>query len=104
MKRDGRESGVRASFYGSLCYEGIRGGALSIDRKGVYYRSKVLTLPEEYRNICIYFEELERLEKGHKFVFPTVKLWLVTGKKYEFVVFGRKRFLTLCKQSGVVVS
>ena len=44
---------MRKAFYGSLCYEGIRGGAIIVDDEAIIYRSKVLTLPEEYKNIKI---------------------------------------------------
>lgn len=92
---------MRKAFYGSLCYEGIRGGEITVDDEAIIYRSKVLTLPEEYKNIKIPFGEVERVEKWLVLLFPAVTVWLKLGKSYKFVVFGRKRFLESCKQKGV---
>lgn len=87
---------MKNAFYGSLCYEGIRGGAIYVEEGIICYRSKVLTLPEEYQNIRIPFSEIESLDKGRKFIFPAVTVRTISGKSYKFVVFNRKKFLECC--------
>lgn len=92
---------MRKAFFGSLCYEGIRGGAITIEEGKVCYRSKVLTLPEEYRDIQMPVGEIEHIEKGNLFVFPIVTILMNSGKSYKFVVFARKKFLACLEQLGI---
>lgn len=85
-------------FRGSLCYEGIRGGALTIEDDKVRFRSKVLTLPDEYKDLEIPMDEIDGVEKGTSFLFPTVTIRMKTGESYKFVVFSRKQFLACLKK------
>jgi len=84
---------MKKVFRSSLCYEGIRGGAITIEEDKVRYRSKVLTLPDEYKDIEMPISEIEHVEKGYLLPFPTVTIWMKSGKNYRFVIFARKQFL-----------
>lgn len=91
---------MKKTFYGSLCYQGIRGGAIFIDDESVVYRNQTLTLPEEYKNIVMPIKEIEKVEKGYMLLFPTVTIYLKNQKYYKFVVFNRKGFLENLEQLG----
>lgn len=92
---------MKIAFYGSLCYEGIRGGAITVEDGIVRYRSKSLTLPEEYKDIQMPVSEIECAEAGYLFVLPTVTIRLKSGENYRFVIFARKRFLACLAQLGI---
>lgn len=92
---------MKIAFHGSLCYEGIRGGAITVEDDIVRYRSKSLTLPEEYKDIRLPVSEIERAEVGYLFVLPTVTVQMKSGEKYRFVVFARKQFLACLAQLGI---
>ena len=89
---------MKKVFRSSLCYEGIRGGAITIEEDKVRYRSKVLTLPEEYKDIEMPMDEISGVEKGNMFLFPTVIIRMKNGESYKFVVFSRKQFLAYLKK------
>ena len=89
---------MKKAFRGSLCYEGIRGGAITIEGEKVRYRSKALTLPDKYKDIEIPMDEISGVEKGNRFLFPTVIIRMKNGESYKFVVFSRKQFLACLKK------
>lgn len=84
---------MKEAFYGSLCYEGLRGGAIQVNDQAVIYKNQTLTLPDEYKNIEMPFQDIEKVEKGRAGLFPAVTIYLKNGKKYKLVVFNRKKFL-----------
>jgi len=85
-------------FYGSLCDQGRRGGAIYVDNEAIAYKNQTLTLPEEYKNIIIPIKEIERIEKGCMLLFPTVTIYLKNHRHYKFIIFNRKRFLDNIEQ------
>lgn len=83
---------MRKVFYASLCYKGIRGGAIFVDEDSVEYRNQSLTLPSEYKDIIIKKTDIVKKETGLLCLLPTVTLY-TTQTKYRFVIFHRKKFL-----------
>lgn len=86
-------TGMKKAFRASLCYHGLRGGAVYIENGAVVYKNQTATMPEAYKNIVMPMQEITAVEKGRKVFFPTVTLRLAGGTSYCFVVFARKRFL-----------
>lgn len=84
---------MKKAFYGSLCYQGIRGGAIIINNGAVIYKNQTLTLPDEYKNIVLPIKEIADVEKGWLLCLPTITIHLKSKKKYKFVIFNRKGFL-----------
>lgn len=84
---------MKKSFYGSLCYQGIRGGAICVTDNAVLYKNQTLTLPQEYKNIVIPFDGIEKVEKSRRLLLPAVTIHLKNHRKYQFVVLNRSRFL-----------
>lgn len=90
---------MKQAFYGSLCYHGIRGGAICVRGGFVIYATKTLTLPQAYRNIRIPIGEIQHISCGRKLLLPVVHLCLKDQTRYSFVVFCRKRFLRLLEKT-----
>ena len=91
---------MKKAFYASLFYEGVRGGAIIVNDTAVIYKNQTLTLPDEYKNIVMPFEDIDRIESGGAFPFPTFTIHLKNGKYYKFIIYNRKRFyktMQLCK-------
>lgn len=89
---------MKKAFCGSLCYQGLRGGAIFVDNKFVVYKNQTFTLSERYKNIVIPIEENAKAKKGYAIVFPTVTIYLKNNEKYRFVVFNRKKFIECLQQ------
>lgn len=89
---------MKKAFRGSLCYKGLRGGAIFVDNKFVVYKNQTLTLSERYKNIVIPIEEIAKVKKGYAIVFPTVTIYLKNNEKYRFVIFSRKKFIECLQQ------
>lgn len=89
---------MKKLFRASLCYQGLRGGAISVDAEAVAYRNQTLTLPEKYKNIVMPIEEIVRVEKGFAAFFPTVTIYLKNDRQYRFVIFSRNKFIQCLKQ------
>lgn len=87
-------------FLASLCREGIRGGAVIINEKAVIYKTKNLTISDQYKNITMPLGEIEKVGKGYAFVFPAVTIELKSQQKYKFVIVNRRRFLQELQRLG----
>lgn len=89
---------MKKHFWGSLCYQGIRGGAIIINDESVIYRNQTLTLPEAYKNIVIPIEKIKKIELGFLLLLPTVTL-RTEEQVYKFVIFNRNGFLKIIRQN-----
>lgn len=89
---------MRQCFYASLCHQGLRGGAIFVDDNSITYQNQTLTIPEAYKNIEIPFQEIRKIEKGRVLLLPAVTVCL-HDRKYRFVIFGRKKFLTILEKA-----
>lgn len=83
---------MKKAFYGSLCYQGIRGGAILMNDEAVLYKNQTLTLPDEYKNIKMPYKNIKKVTKESYLLFPAVTIYLKDGHNYKFIIFNRKRF------------
>ena len=75
----------------SLVKNGLIGGGISADSEAITYRSGKVTIPQEYRNIVMKYEDISEVTMDSLFILPTVTVKMRSGKVYQFAVFfGRK--------------
>ncbi len=96
-----KEVTAKRAFCCSLCYEGLRGGAIAVTDKGVVYRNDSLTIPERFKKLTVPFENIERAEKSPAAFFPAVTLILKNDERIKFVIFNRKGFLNELSKHGI---
>ena len=83
---------MKKAFYASLCYQGARGGAIYVEDESIVYKNQTLTIPNEYKNLVMKVQDIERVEKCSAFIFPAVKIYFNNQRMYKFIIFNRKRF------------
>ena len=89
-------------FAVSLVKNGILGGDIVADEEAITYHTGKLTVPQEYRNLVMRYENISKVTKGWLFVLPTVTVKMKNGSEYTFAVFfGRNRFLDILTDKGV---
>lgn len=88
-------------FLASLCKNGIIGGSITADREGFTYHTGKITVPQKYRNLPIPFREIRSVTTGHTLFFPWVSVSLSSDDAYKFIIFGRRRFLSLLRDQGI---
>ena len=93
---------VKRYFVVSLVKNGILGGGIVADSEAITYRTGKLTIPQEYRNLIMRYEDIREVSKGWLFILPTVTVKMRNGKEYKFAVFfNRKRFVDTLVSMGV---
>lgn len=88
-------------FLASLCRNGILGGGITVEADSFTYHTGKVTVPPKYRNLRIPFRSILSLSTGSTLLLPWVSVSLSGGEDYKFIVFGRKRFLSLLRAQGV---
>lgn len=88
-------------FLASLCKNGILGGGITVEQDSFTYHTGKVTVPSKYRNLRIPFRSILSLSIGNTLLFPWVSVSLSDGEAYKFIIFGRKRFLSLLRAGGV---
>lgn len=93
------------NFYSSVICQGVHGGALKVDNKGLTFRAQKITLPEIYRNIVIDFSEISSIICKRKMIlFPVVSVCLKEGVEHRFIVFNLRRFKNVVRENfGIAV-
>ena len=93
---------MKKYFVVSLVKNGILGGGIVADEEAITYRTGKVTVPREYRNLVMKYEEIREVTAGWLFILPTVTVKMRNGKEYKFAVFfGRNRLLNLLSDMGV---
>lgn len=92
---------MKKYFIVSLCKNGILGGGIVADSDAITYHTGKVTVPKEYRNLEMRYQDICGFTVGWLFVLPTVLIKMRDGKEYKFVVFNRKRFVEVLKEMGV---
>ena len=92
---------MKKYFIVSLCKNGILGGGIVADSNAITYHTGKVTVPKEYRNLEMKYQDICGVAVGWLFVLPTVLIKMRDGKEYKFVVFNRKRFVEVLKEMGV---
>lgn len=88
-------------FFASLCKNGILGGGITIEQDSFTYHTGKVTVPPKYRNLRIPFRSILSLSTSSTPLLPWVSVSLSDGEAYKFIIFGRKRFLSLLRTRGV---
>jgi hypothetical protein len=83
-------------FSVSLCRGGLLGGTVVFEPEAIYYRTGKLTVPPRFRNLEMRYADVVSIEEGKP--FPTVTLTMKNGESFTFLVFSRRRFVTLLKE------
>ena len=95
---------MKKYFVVSLMKNGILGGGIVADSQAIAYRTGKVTVPKEYRNLVMPYEDISEATKGWSFILPTVLVKMRDGQEYKFAVFfGRNRLINTLKEVGVLV-
>ena len=92
---------MKRYFIVSLCKNGILGGGIVADSEAITYHTGKVTVPKEYRNLVMKYDDIYEAISGWLFILPTVLIKMKSGEEYKFVVFNRKRFVNTLKEMGV---
>ena len=92
---------MKRYFIVSLCKNGILGGGIVADSEAITYHTGKATVPKEYRNLVMKYDDIYEAISGWLFILPTVLIKMKSGEEYKFVVFNRKRFVNTLKEMGV---
>ena len=93
---------MKKYFVVSLVKNGILGGGLAADEEAITYRTGKVTVPREYRNLVMKYQDIREVTPGWLFILPTVTVQMRNGEEYKFAVFsGRNRLVTLLRDMGV---
>ena len=82
---------MKKSFACSFCHNGIIGGGLCIDDSAVIYKTNKLTVDKRYRNFVLPLRDIRELT-WKWIVFPVATFHMLSGEKYQFIIFNRGRF------------
>jgi len=83
---------MKKSFLCSLiCHNGIIGGGISIEDTVITYKTNKLTVDRKYRNFELPLNEICELT-WKWVVFPVATLHMMSGERYKFIIFNKKRF------------
>lgn len=86
----------------SLIKNGILGGGLVANTEAITYHTGKITIPQEYRQIEMKYEDIQEVIQGWLFILPTVTLKMRNQKEYKFAMFfNRKRLINTLKNMGV---
>ena len=93
---------MKKYFVVSLVKNGILGGGIVADEEAITYRTGKVTVPREYRNLVMKYEDICQVTPGWLFILPTVTVKMHSGEEYKFAVFsGRNRLVNLLSDMGV---
>jgi hypothetical protein len=93
---------MKKYFVVSLVKNGILGGGIVADSEAITYHTGKVTVPKEYRNLVMKYEDICEVTPGWLFILPTVTVKLKNGEEYKFAVFsGRNRLVNLLRDMGV---
>lgn len=85
---------MKKYFIVSLVKNGILGGGIVADPEAITYHTGKVTVPREYRQLVMKYDEIVEAVKGWLFILPTVLIKMKNGNEYKFVVFfSRKRLI-----------
>ena len=90
-------------FVGSLCKNGLIGGGITAEEDAITYHTGKVTVPKEIRRLVMKYEDIEGLTLDRLLILPTVTVRMRGGGEYQFVVFGRNRFVSTLVEMGVKV-
>lgn len=71
------------------------------DSEAITYKSGKVTIPREYKNLEMKYNDVASVSQGRLLFFPTVTVKMKYEKEFVFIIFARKRFLDLLKSKGI---
>ena len=86
---------MKDMFITSFFHEGVLGGVIYLLADKALYRTNKLQVEVQYRSLEIPYGSIENISTGRALFFPTVTFALKSGISYRFIVFSRKKFLSL---------
>ena len=93
---------MKKHFIVSLVKNGILGGRIVADSQAITYHTGKLTVPPEYRQLKMPYNDISKATSGRLFLLPTVLIAMRNGEEFKFAVFfGRKRLIHTLKEMGV---
>ena len=93
---------MKKYFVVSLVKNGILGGGIVADEEAITYRTGKVTVPKEYRNLVMKYQDIREVTPGWLFILPTVTVQMQNGEEHKFAVFsGRNRLINLLRDMGV---
>ena len=81
-----RRSDRKDAFMASFFHEGVLGGAIYLQKDKAIYRTNKLQVEPQYRNLEMPYYNLEEIEIGWVWCFPTVTLSMESGVSYKFIL------------------
>lgn len=93
---------MKKYFIVSLVKNGILGGGIVADQEAITYHTGKVTVPREYRQLVMKYDEIVEAVKGWLFILPMVLIKMKNGNEYKFVVFfSRKRLINTIRAHGI---
>jgi hypothetical protein len=93
---------MKKYFIVSLVKDGLIGGGIIADADAITYHTGKVTIPQEYRNLKMKYEDISEVMMGGLFILPSVTVKMRSGKEYKFAIFfNRKRFVDTLRDKGV---
>ena len=93
---------MKKYFIVSLVRSGLIGGGIVADADAITYHTGKVTVPQEYRNFKIKYEDISEVTMGWLFILPTVTVKMRNGNEYKFAIFfNRKSFGATLRNMGV---
>ena len=93
---------MKKYFVVSLVKNGLLGGGIVADAEAITYRTGKVTVPQEYRNLIMKYENISEVTTGRLFILPTVTVKMKDGREYQFAMFfNQDAFVNTLKEMGV---
>ena len=94
---------MKKHFAVSLIKNGILGGGIVADEEAITYQTGKVTVPKEYRNLVMRYEDISEVTQGWLFVLPTVTVKMKNGREYQFAVFfNGNQLVDMLTEKGVL--
>ena len=93
---------MKKHFAVSLIKNGLIGGSIVADEEAITYKTGKLTVPPEYRELVMKYEQICQVTKQWLFILPTITVKMQNGNEYKFAVFfGRDSLVGILEEMGV---
>ena len=89
---------MKQYYFASLCREGILGGGIVADDKGITYKTGKVTVSPKLRDLEMKYNNIQDFSQKWVLCFPVFTISMNDGEKYKFIIFNSKRFNALLKE------
>lgn len=86
------------SFYASIYYGGLLGGAAYLDGDGFNFKCRKATADKEIRDLKIRYDDIQSVCFERKLLVPLTVIRTFSGTKYRFLIFNRKKFINIVQK------